>query len=996
MAKSTRKKVSSEPKATATKAKAGEDALPLDTSIAEDTIAAPRPSRKRSGDFFDFTGEDDANEAPSTKATLAKTAKPKKKTKTAPVADDDTKPSKVDGHPVTTAKTQPGGDMVEVEPTKPSRRGKAKKANDETVDGPSLEPPKAAEKVNKPKKSKKTEAETEAPVKPTSSKADAKKPKAPSSSEPKARAKKSKDAGDGGSSVKTPKSKKAADDGSKAAAKKAKKTSKDDAVEVDDILRPPESDPEQEPVEKPLEPADKGKKAISKTSKLTQSSEPAKRGRKPKQSQALGLGENTEINPSEGKKAEKAADAAESSKKPTKPRKPKTVKDSTKAGGDVEAAAAENAKGTNNVDGGPAKAEASKSRKRKTPVGADTDALHTQVLDPLSEHASAKKKQKKSQSNAPGAPGSSLETVIASGQDTAAKGLEASTKLLHSKVLDPLSEQASSTKRKPKKSKPSALEAAGNKLGDILASGLDTAAQGVNAAKEYAADVANSAQKSIMGDVTGVAEAVVDEKEKAEASAKKVSKVAPKKSRSKKVSEVDTVSAEPSGKAADIDVQPENQATALEEEGEEDVEEDDQTLALLKGFDSDDEDGVSGDEGYKQGDEVPEIPNAKTTDDKLKSANDEADGPGVVYVGRIPHGFYEHEMRAYFSQFGPITRLRLSRNRKTGKSKHYAFLEFESAAVAKIVASTMDNYLLFGHILKCKYATPEQLHADLWKGANKRFKAVPWSKIEGRKLEMAMGREGWEKRIETEKKRRVEKNEATKELGYEFEGNGLKGVDEVPVREGVKDIEGGEAAGEEVVEEEKTVVIEGGQGEGTVVVSEEIRTTRVKRGGKGKGKEAGDGAAAPVAKRARKAKAAVQEQAASVLEKPEDVVSGIQDQVAPVVENAQEVTAALQNQFVSTFQAVNDTSLTEKASSVVETVKDTVQDTSAPVTEQAQDAVSTVQEETAPAVTKKAKRARENVEREATSVAKKAKTAVEGEAEGAAKKGRKSKKATSS
>lgn len=38
--------------------------------------------------------------------------------------------------------------------------------------------------------------------------------------------------------------------------------------------------------------------------------------------------------------------------------------------------------------------------------------------------------------------------------------------------------------------------------------------------------------------------------------------------------------------------------------------------------------------------------------------------PGVVFLGRIPHGFYEKEMRAYFSQFGEVTRLRLSRNKK--------------------------------------------------------------------------------------------------------------------------------------------------------------------------------------------------------------------------------------------------------------------------------------------------------------------------------------------
>lgn len=39
---------------------------------------------------------------------------------------------------------------------------------------------------------------------------------------------------------------------------------------------------------------------------------------------------------------------------------------------------------------------------------------------------------------------------------------------------------------------------------------------------------------------------------------------------------------------------------------------------------------------------------------------------GVLYLGRIPHGFYEDEMKAYFSQFGDVTRLRLARNRKVG------------------------------------------------------------------------------------------------------------------------------------------------------------------------------------------------------------------------------------------------------------------------------------------------------------------------------------------
>ena len=55
----------------------------------------------------------------------------------------------------------------------------------------------------------------------------------------------------------------------------------------------------------------------------------------------------------------------------------------------------------------------------------------------------------------------------------------------------------------------------------------------------------------------------------------------------------------------------------------------------------------------------------------------------VVYIGHVPHGFYEDQMKSYFSQFGEVTRLRLSRSKKTGKSKHFAFVEFKHSARAE-------------------------------------------------------------------------------------------------------------------------------------------------------------------------------------------------------------------------------------------------------------------------------------------------------------------------
>lgn len=149
-------------------------------------------------------------------------------------------------------------------------------------------------------------------------------------------------------------------------------------------------------------------------------------------------------------------------------------------------------------------------------------------------------------------------------------------------------------------------------------------------------------------------------------------------------------------------------------------------------------------------------------------------------------------MRAYFSQFGEITRLRLSRNRLTGRSKHYAFVEFSSTSVAKIVAGTMDNYLMYGHILKCKYVPAEQLHPEIWKGANRRFKHTPWNRIEKKRLDKGKTREQWAERIEREQKRRLAKAEKLKAVGYEFDMPELMSVDQVPVQEETKAVEAAE------------------------------------------------------------------------------------------------------------------------------------------------------------------------------------------------------------
>ena len=239
----------------------------------------------------------------------------------------------------------------------------------------------------------------------------------------------------------------------------------------------------------------------------------------------------------------------------------------------------------------------------------------------------------------------------------------------------------------------------------------------------------------------------------------------------------------------------------------------DQTAALLAGFSSSEDEAESENEAGIAVSKLPKAPTTGLIQKRIKQAVSEQDDPettpGVIYIGRIPHGFFEPQMKAYLSQFGEISNLKLARNRKTGKSKHYAFVEFASAAVADIVAKTMDKYLLFNHILQVARVPREQVKEEWFKGSGRRNKKPPpRNRMEGTKLRQGATREEWEKRVEKENERRTKKAEKLKEMGYEFEMPVVRSVDEVPIKVKVALLEDATDSAEEaeapVVEEAQT------------------------------------------------------------------------------------------------------------------------------------------------------------------------------------------------
>jgi len=745
-----------------------------------DSTEHAKPKRKKAptGEAAESGKADDSTEHVKPKKNKAttgetvesgkadKSTKPTKSKKGKATKGEAAKPSKIDDHPIETEKAHPGGDSVEVELAEQAQAKKGKGAKDAGAETAPVESTKAKGKRGRPKKAdNKVNASSEPDDDVETEKIH------PGGDrvvvEPSEPAKGKKGKTTKGKAADEPSAQSAKPKG-KSKGSKTDESNADTSNPQDHVAEPANKEPAKpekkatktaEPKSSNKTPARKDTSAKSEgnsgSAKQAASAEPQKKGEKTKapsaktktNSNAADVDSDMVMDDSVFDSLLNTTDMGKQpvDEGPTSTEKSKPSEASKKASQDqpkVDTSAKATAKPEKMPKDAP-EAPISKTKKRKSPADLDADAVKKDVLDPLADLASAKKKQKKSQ--------------------------------------------------------PSALGV----VGSLLGSTVDSAKKKAKAVIDYAGDITGSAQKSIVDDVTGVAEGAVEEKKKR-------------------------------SKGDDKPSEEHSEEAKAQEDGNASADEDDASFfgdtEFLKGFESS---GDERDDG-EDVDFISDIAVPALYKDKAQAALERATSssnnhPGYIYVGRVPHGFYESQMRAYFSQFGHITNLRLSRNKTTGRSKHFAFLEFQSEEVAKIVAQTMDSYLLFGHILKVHFIPKEQLHPDTFKGANRRFTAVPWAKIQGRELAMPVGREHWEKRVEKEKGKREKKAEKAKEIGYEFEAS-LKGVESVPVKKGKGKDMIEEAS---VEEEEQTLITHEDEGDRLLVITQ---TTKVKKS-KGKGKE---------------------------------------------------------------------------------------------------------------------------------------------------------------
>ena len=77
-----------------------------------------------------------------------------------------------------------------------------------------------------------------------------------------------------------------------------------------------------------------------------------------------------------------------------------------------------------------------------------------------------------------------------------------------------------------------------------------------------------------------------------------------------------------------------------------------------------------------------------------------------IYVGNLPYGVSEEELRSTFANFGEVATVNLITDKFTGQSKGFAFVEMPSNAEADQAIKALNDSMLKGRKIKVNQAKP--------------------------------------------------------------------------------------------------------------------------------------------------------------------------------------------------------------------------------------------------------------------------------------------------
>jgi RNA recognition motif-containing protein len=79
-----------------------------------------------------------------------------------------------------------------------------------------------------------------------------------------------------------------------------------------------------------------------------------------------------------------------------------------------------------------------------------------------------------------------------------------------------------------------------------------------------------------------------------------------------------------------------------------------------------------------------------------------------LYVGNLPYSATEEELSSMFGQAGTVTSVAIIKDRETGRSKGFAFVEMASDADAQKAISMLNGQNMGGRDLRVSIARPRE------------------------------------------------------------------------------------------------------------------------------------------------------------------------------------------------------------------------------------------------------------------------------------------------
>jgi RNA recognition motif-containing protein len=77
-----------------------------------------------------------------------------------------------------------------------------------------------------------------------------------------------------------------------------------------------------------------------------------------------------------------------------------------------------------------------------------------------------------------------------------------------------------------------------------------------------------------------------------------------------------------------------------------------------------------------------------------------------IYVGNLPYGVKEEELQAMFEEHGKVTSVSLIKDKYTGQSKGFGFVEMDNQAAAEAAIKAINGRAVNGRTITANVARP--------------------------------------------------------------------------------------------------------------------------------------------------------------------------------------------------------------------------------------------------------------------------------------------------